>query len=411
MRRNRNTVFPHLTYELVLSHLYNLEKYVDEHEPLHILKRQVPVAVCTMIEHFCRVKKKLMYMDGEPMPQELELNVSLVMDMLDWSDSWCVDNTRRHEEVFHEYVSDITNNDGFKISRECLSTLIDEACDIRQPMLVESLAASTLNFQNVEAVNGLGINDRVFEEGELDAGRYRDLFEWRHTHTHTLEDMNISPRVCIALAKDLFEVILGRDDFVFYSGLVLSDADRHWDAVSDLRLVRGHHSDWRYLRCYGRSLAHIGNKDAGDVLQQARDTLLEYVNKISNDNEREVKWLRMDAAWNMCNIVDGFKVVGRDYQEYMNGVFEICADSADAYYLVTSKLTKLNFDSKFIIKTSKKAHELVNTVDTAYEVGMKYFKLKQYKDAKEWLKKAEKHDPSDMDVKIALEQLENYAST
>ncbi len=139
--KNRNTIFPHLTYERTLGHLHRLEEYIEAYRLPPVLKRQVPVAVCTTIEQFCRTKKKFMYGDGEPMPQRLILNVPLVMDMLDWSDSWCVDNTRRHEEVFRKHVQDIANDDSFTISIKDLNTLINEACDIRQPMLVESLAA------------------------------------------------------------------------------------------------------------------------------------------------------------------------------------------------------------------------------------------------------------------------------
>ncbi len=408
--KNRNTIFSHLTYERTLSHLHRLEEHIEAYRLPPVLKKQVPVAVCTMIEEFCRTKKRFMYGDGEPMPQELILNVLLVMDMLDWSDSWCVDNTRRHDEVLRKHVQDIANDGSFTISIKDLNTLIDEACDIRQPMLIESLAASALNFQSVEAVNSLDVTNRVLDERKIDVEEYDDLFERRHTHTHTLEDTNLSPRVCIALAKDLFEVVLGRDDYAFYSGRELSEAGRHKDAVSSLRLVRGH-SDWKYLMCYGRSLAHIGNKGAGDVLHQALNSLLEHVKVIPTSKKKEAKWLRMDAARIMCDIVDGFRAAGKDYQGHVDRAFEICADSADAYWLATSRLEELGFTPDMTIKFSKKAHELADTVDTAYEVGMKYFKLKQYKDAKEWLKKAEKHDPSDMDVKLALERAENYAST
>ncbi len=239
---------------------------------------------------------------------------------------------------------------------------------------------------------------------------YDDLFERRHTHTHTLEDTNISPRVCIALAKDLFEVVLGRDDYAFYGGLSLSETGMHKDAVSSLGLVRGH-SDWKYLMCYGRSLAYVGNKNAGDVLRQALSSLLEHVEVIPKSKKEEAVWLRMDAARTMCDIADGFKAVGKDYQEHVDRAFEICADSADAYWLAADRLVHLGFTPDMTIKFSEKAYELANTVDTAYEVGMTYFKLKQYKSAKEWLKKAAKHDPSDMDVKLALEQVENYTGT
>ena len=75
--KNKNTVFPHLTYELALSHLRNLEECVEAYRLPPVLRRQVPVAVCTMIEQFCRTKKKFMYGDGEPMPQKLTLNVTV----------------------------------------------------------------------------------------------------------------------------------------------------------------------------------------------------------------------------------------------------------------------------------------------------------------------------------------------
>ena len=183
--KNKNTVFPHLTYELALSHLRNLEECVEAYRLPPVLRRQVPVAVCTMIEQFCRTKKKFMYGAGEPMPQKLTLNVPLVLDMLDWSDRWCVDNTSRHDEALHKHVSDIAGDDSFTICTKSLDALIDEACDIRQPMLVESLAASTLNFQSVEAVNSLDIHNDVLDDGEIDVEAYVDLFERRHTHTHT----------------------------------------------------------------------------------------------------------------------------------------------------------------------------------------------------------------------------------
>lgn len=87
-------------------------------------------------------------------------------------------------------------------------------------------------------------------------------------------------------------------------------------------------------------------------------------------------------------------------------VFEMCCSS-----LAASRLAQLGFNPGTTLKFSEKAYELANTVDIAYEVGMTYFKLKRYKDAKEWLKKIEKYDPRDMDVKLALERAENYVST
>lgn len=404
--RNRNTVFPHLTYELALDHLHRLEECVEAYRLPAVLKRQVPVAVCTIIEQFCRTKKMFMYEAGEPMPQELTLNVLLVMDMLDQSDSWCVDNTRRHEKVIRERVKDITNDGSFKICTKDLDALIDEACDMRQPLLVESLAASTLNFQSVEAVNSLDIASPVFDKG-ISVDGYDDLFERRHTHTHTLEDTEISPRACIALAKDLFEAVLGRNGFAFYDGRALSEAGRHEGAVRSLKLARGR-SDWKYLVCYGRSLAHVGDSKARDVLHEAVRSLLGHTEAIPKRKKREATWLRVEAARAMCDLADGFRATGAgDYEEYVDRTLKICDGSADAYWSAGTRLTKFGFPHDTDIEFSKKAYELAGNVNTAYEVGMTCLKLERYGDAVEWLKKAENHDPRDMDVKLALEQAEN----
>ena len=234
----------------------------------------------------------------------------------------------------------------------------------------------------------------------------------QHRHfLHTLEDTNISPRVCIALAKDLFEAVLGSDDFAFYSGLELSEADRHEGAVRSLALVRGH-SGWKYLVCCGRSLAHVGDRNAGAVLHHALNSLMEHVKSIPKHKKREAAWLRMEAARAMCDLADGFRAAGSgNHKECVNMALELCADSADAYWLANSRLAQLEFPPGTTIKFSEKAHELVDTVDTAYEVGMTCFKLKRYGDAVEWLKKAGKRDPHDMDVKLALERAENHLST
>ena len=406
-RRNRNTVFPHLAYERALGYLHRLEECVEAYELPPVLERQVPVAVCTTIEQFCRTKKMFMYEAGEPMPQELTLNVSLVMDMLDWSDSWCVDNTRRHDDVLYRRGYDATNNDYFTIRTDDLDELIGEACDIRQPLLVESLAASTQNFQSIEAVNSLDITNRVLDDEKIDVEAYADLFERRHTHTHTLEDTKISPRTCIALAKDLFETVLGRDDFAFYGGRELSAANRHEGAVRSLGLVRGH-SDWKYLACYGRSLAYMGDKMAEEVLHAAANSLLEHVESIPKREKSEAAWLRMEAARAMCDLADGFRAAGLGgHEEYVDKALAICDDSADAYWLANGSLAQFGFPPDTTIKFSKKAHELADTVDTAYEVGMACFKLKRYVDAVKWFKKAERRDRRDMDVKFALEQAEN----
>ena len=306
-RRNRNTVFPHLAYERALGYLHRLEECVEAYELPPVLERQVPVAVCTTIEQFCRTKKMFMYEAGEPMPQELTLNVSLVMDMLDWSDSWCVDNTRRHDDVLYRRGYDATNNDYFTIRTDDLDELIGEACDIRQPLLVESLAASTQNFQSIEAVNSLDITNRVLDD-EKSTWKHMLICSSGATPTPTRwKTQRSSPRTCIALAKDLFETVLGRDDFAFYGGRELSAANRHEGAVRSLGLVRGH-SDWKYLACYGRSLAYMGDKMAEEVLHAAANSLLEHVESIPKREKSEAAWLRMEAARAMCDLADGFRL-------------------------------------------------------------------------------------------------------
>ena len=401
--RNRNTVFPHLTYELALSHLHALQECVETYRLPPVLKRQFPVAVCTIIEQFCRTKKKFLYEAGESVPQKLTLNMPLVMDMLDWSDSWCIDNTSRHEEALRKRVPNATGDDHFTISIKDLDALIDDACDIRQPLLIESLAASTLNFQSVKAVNSLDVANRVFDNGAIGVDGYIDLFERRHTHTHTLEDTKISPKTCIALALGLFEAVLGRDDFAFYSGLALSETNRHEKAVRSLESARSR-PDWRYLGCYGRSLAHVSDSRAEGVLHGAMRSLLEHVGMIP-EHKTEAAWLRMEAARAMCGLADGFRAAkAGDYEACVDSALVICEGSADACWLASGRLAQLGFPHHLTIKFAEKAYELAGNVDTAYEVGMACFKLERYENAVEWLNKAEKHDPHDMDVKLALEQ-------
>ena len=163
--KNRNTVFTPLSYESVFSHLNRLEVDIELNGLTNSYRRQVPVYVCTIIEQFCRTRKKFAYGSGEPMPREIRLNMSLVMDMLDWSDSWCTDNVRRHEEALRKHVNkrdkDTSNDGSFRISVEDLHVLIDDACDIRPPLVVESLAASTLSFQGVDDVNSLDITKQI----------------------------------------------------------------------------------------------------------------------------------------------------------------------------------------------------------------------------------------------------------
>lgn len=403
-RKNRNTVFPKLSYELAFSHLDNLERDIETNELAHPYKRLVPIAVCTIIEQFCRTKKKFAYGGGEPMPRELKLNVPLVIDMLDWSDSWCTDNTRRHDETIHKHARDIASDGSFKIDVGNLCALIDDACDIRSPLMVESLAASTLNFQGTEAINSLYKAPILHQYGNIGIDEYADLFDRRHTSTHTLAGYKSSPRACVALAKDLFELMLGRSEFLFYRGLMLSNTDRHADAVACLKQLHGR-TDWEYLSHYGRSLAHVKGEVAVDMLRQAADSLRDRVKAISKYKTNKTAWLRMEAARAMCDLADGFGAVN-DYdgsKSCADEALEICSDLADAYWLVGDRLSKFRFSPDVSAKCFKKAYELEKNVDTAYAVGSAYFTSSQYNDAEEWFKIAEKHDDKDKDVKLALE--------
>lgn len=414
--KNRNTVFSPLSYESAFSHIHNLEEDIEANRLTPATKRQIPAAVCTIIEQFCRTKKKFAYVDGEPMPRELGLKVPLVMDMLDWSDSWCTDNTRRHEKILCKHVEDITGDGIFKIDVEDLSVLIDDACDIRPPWIIESLAASVLGFQSVGAVNSLDITGHILGRyGEVGVEEYEALFEMRHTQIHTLENVKFSPRACVALAKDLFGVILGHDGFAFYSGCAFSEAGRHASAVRSLGLVgdpksvSGNSSGWKYLLHLGRSLAHVGDERAAPVLHMAVDSLLEHTKAIPKHKKKEGAWLRMEAARAMCDLADGFRATNEDRHEtYVDEVLEICADLADAYWLAGARLSKLGFSSRSSLKCFKKAYELVKNVDTANAVGTTCFKMGMYKDAVEWFKKAGGSNSPDVCVRRALEQAENH---
>lgn len=407
--KNKNTVFPLLSYESVLIHTHNLEESIETNRLPAISRRQTPITICTIIEQFCRTKKKFAYGNGEPMPKELKLNVSLVMDMLDWVDGWSTDNTHLHMKTFQEYVKDITNDGSFKMDIKRLDAMIDDACSVRPPLVVESLAASALNFQSVEAINSLDITDHVLDPyGEIGVDEYEALFELRHTNTHTLVNVKFSPRACVALAKDLFELMLGWDDFTFYSGCALSDAGRHARAVDSLKLVRSR-SDWKFLSCLGRSLAHVHDKSSVAVLQKAVRSLRKYVKTIPEHKEKEAAWLRIEAARTMCDLAEGFRAAGDgDSESYVNEVLEVCSYSADAYWLAGARLSELGFSPQTSLKCFGKAFELEENVDTAYAVGTTYFKMKEYKDAVDWLKKAQKLDPIDKDVWLALEQAKNH---
>ena len=130
---------------------------------------------------------------------------------------------------------------------------------------------------------------------------------------------------------------------------------------------------------------------------------MEHAKSIPKHKKREAAWLRMEAARAMCDLADGFMVAGSgSHKECVNLALAICADSADAYWLANSRLAQLGFPLATTIKFSEKAHELVDTVDTAYEVGMTCFKLKRYGDAVEWLKKAEKHGPTRQGCEVCV---------
>lgn len=408
--KNRNTVFTPLSYESVFSHLNRLEIDIELNGLTNSYRRQVPVYVCTIIEQFCRTRKKFAYGSGEPMPREIRLNMPLVMDMLDWSDSWCTDNVRRHEEALRKHVNkrdkDTSNDGSFRISVGDLHVLIDDACDIRPPLVVESLAASTLSFQGVDDVNSLDITKQILHpEGGIGVDEYDALFETRHTKTHTLDNARFSPRACVALAKDLFEHILGRDDFMLYRGRAWSAANMHASAANCLMKLRGR-TDWEYLSCYGRSLAHVGGVGSGDMLDLAVDSLQGNVEAISKHKTNEAAWLRMEAARAMCDLADGFRAVGRDYESRVSEALKICSDLADAYWLVGDRLSDLGLSPHASLKCFRRAYDLERNVDTAYAVGIEYFKRKMYQYSRKWLKKAASHDAGDKDVKHALEQVE-----
>lgn len=412
--KNRNTIFTPLSYESVFSHLNELERGIELSKPTDSYKRQVPIYVCTIIEQLCRVRKMFAYRDGEPMPKNIRLNMSLLMDMLDWSDNWCTNNTSRHEEVIHRYVKDVAADGSFRIGVDDLHVLIDDACHIRPPLVVESLAASTLNFQGVGAINSLDIADPVlYRHGGIGIEECEALFELRHTNTHTLAGGKFSPRSCVALAKDLFETVLGNGDFLFHRGCALSNAGRHAHAVDCLKHLGGR-KDWKYLLHYGRSLAHVGDNIHADyILGRAVASLREHVKSISRLRTNETAWQCMEAARAMCDMADGFRAVEAghssptsEHEAYIREALDICSDLAEAYCLVGSRLSELRLQPDMPLECYKKAYELVENVNTAYWVGIEYFKMEQYKGAEEWLMKARRHDDKDEDVKHALEQVE-----
>ena len=404
--KNRNMVFAPLSYESVFSHLNELERDIELNEPTDSHKRLVPISVCTIIEQFCRVRKMFAYRDGEPMPQKLRLNMVLVRDMLARSDGWCVDNADHHAKILDECVKDAGDDGYFTISVADLDILIDRACSIRPPLMVESLVASTLNFQGVEAVNSLNITEPILHpDGEIGVEEYEMLFDTRHAKTHTLASEKFSPRACIALAKDLFVAMLGRDDFLLHRGRALSNAGRHSEAVDCLGRLHGR-KDLEYLTCYGRSLAHVRDSKAANTLQRAANSLQEYVENIPEHKPNSAAWLRMEAASTMCDIADGFKVAGGGHKSHVSKIFDICLDSADAYCLAGDRLGELKFPPNMSLKCYKSAYKLVQNINTAYWVGITCFEMKRYKDAKKWFKKAKKHDEYDTDVKNALEQVD-----
>lgn len=65
-KKNRNTVFPHLSYELAFLALHNLEDAIEANRLSVVCRRQIPIATCTIIEQFCSTKKKQDYEKGEP---------------------------------------------------------------------------------------------------------------------------------------------------------------------------------------------------------------------------------------------------------------------------------------------------------------------------------------------------------
>lgn len=409
--RNRNTVFTPLSYESVFSHLNELEREIEFTELSNSYKRQVPIYVCTIIEQFCRVRKMHAYGDGEAMPQSIRLNKSLLMDMLDWSDGWCTDNTNRHETVLSNYAKDA--NDNFEIGVKNLHVLVDDACHIRPPLVVESLVASTPNFQGIDAVNSLDITKQTLNRYRgVGIGEYEALFDLRHTNTHTLSGERFSPRSCVALAKDLFETVLGRKESLFHRGCALSNTNRHTGAVECL-LPLHDRCDWKYLLHCGRSMAHIGLKESSNVLDRAAESLRSNLMLTTKCHAPEAAWLRMEAARALCDIADGFRAAESGhtpptcgYMAYVREAVTTCSDLAESYWLVSSRLSEFRFPPDVVLECLKKAYCLVQGVDTAYAVGVKCFEMELYQEAREWLKKAERHDNADNDVKNALKQVE-----
>ena len=392
-KKNRNTVFPHLSYELAFSALHNLEDAIEAGRLSAACRRQIPIATCTIVEQFCQTKKKQDYEKGEPMPKELKLNASLLLDMLDYADSWASDKSLHHAEVLQECVGAA---DTFTIGMERLKTLIDDACDIRPPSLVESLAASTRNFQSVEAVNSLYAGSRILDA--LGVDEYQRLFDLRHASTHTLAGIGFSPRACIGLARDLFEAVLGIDDFRFYGGCAFSESGRHARAVESLGPLN--RCDMRFLVHLGRSLAHVRDDSAPAVLQKAAASLREYAETPRNC----AAWRRMEAARAACDVADGFWVAGGE--SHVN-ILDICSDSADACMLAGGRLDGLGYVRESLDCLGR-AFDLAESVDAAYNIGMAYFRLGEYESAEEWLKRAKSLDGSDADVRLALDRVGNH---
>lgn len=167
-------------------------------------------------------------------------------------------------------------------------------------------------------------------------------------------------------------------------------------------------TDWEYLSCYGRSLAHVDGVGSGDMLDLAVNSLQGHVEAISKHKTNEAAWLRMEAARAMCDLADGFRAVGRDYESRVSEALKICSDLADAYWLVGDRLSDLELSPHASLKCFRRAYDLERNVDTAYAMGIEYFKRKMYQDSRKWLKKAAGHDAGDKDVKHALEQVETH---
>lgn len=136
------------------------------------------------------------------------------------------------------------------------------------------------------------------------------------------------------------------------------------------------------------------------MLRKAAASLREYA-----ETPRDcAAWRRMEAARAACDVAEGFWVAGG---ESTLSILDVCSDSADACMLAGGRLDGLGYVRESL-DCLRRAFDLGKNVDAAYNVGMAYFRLGEYCNARDWLKKAKSLDGSDADVRLALDRVGNH---